>query len=66
MSQLDPSRPDLTARLYLGDGAYVGMSQWGDVDLWTTDGIRVTNRIVLEGPVLHALVDWIRTNTSIE
>lgn len=66
-AQLKPDRPDLkAAKEYIGDGVYAGLSPYGDVDLWTTDGVSVTNRIVLEPSVLHALVDWIRRHTTIE
>lgn len=41
---------------YLGDGVYVGVDdQTGDLVLTTEDGIRVTNRVVLEAQVYYAL-----------
>lgn len=58
--QLKPDRPDLSNRLYLGDGAYVGTTPFGEVELWTTNGIKVTNRVVLEQPVLHSFIEWVR------
>lgn len=43
---------------YLGDGVYVAIEH-GELLLTTEDGIRVTNRIVLEGPVYAALVAYV-------
>lgn len=65
LAHLSPDRPDLKSKEYLGDGAYVGM-RGVDVDLWTTDGVRVTNQIVLEPSVLRVFIDWIRQSTLIE
>jgi len=42
----------MSKKLYLGDGVYVEYN--GDVILTTEDGIRVTNRIVLEPGVMEA------------
>ncbi len=43
---------------YLGDGAYVDYDGYALV-LTTEDGIRATNRIVLEPEVYHALVAYV-------
>ncbi len=49
-----------TQKEYLGDGVYAE-SIYGDTLLLTTeDGIRTTNRIVLEPEVLAALEDYLR------
>lgn len=45
-------------RTYLGDGVYVGHDGYGLV-LTTEDGIRETNRIVLEPDVYRALVAYV-------
>ena len=47
------------AAAYLGDGAYAVRLAWG-VELYTTNGVAVTNRVVLEPPVLAAFLDWLR------
>jgi hypothetical protein len=44
---------------YLGDGVYVEHDGFAFV-LTTEDGIRVTNRIVLEPEVYTALAKWAR------
>lgn len=44
---------------YLGDGVYAESTQFGDVVLTTENGIAVTNRIVLESPVLQALYGFV-------
>jgi hypothetical protein len=46
-------------KVYLGDGVYVDLdSGTGDIVLTTSDGIRDTNRIVLEAETLHAFDLW--------
>ena len=44
-------------KVYLGDGVYADHDGFGMV-LTTEDGIRVTNRIVLEPQVFGALMEW--------
>ncbi len=44
---------------YIGDGAYVYMESWGDVVLYTSDGIRETARVCLEPEVLQAFKRWL-------
>ena len=57
---MDPQGTGLENRLYLGDGAYVGISQQNAVVLWTTDGLRVTNVVVLEWEAFEKLLSWAR------
>lgn len=45
------------ARVYLGDGVYVEIEN-GSYVLTTSNGIRVTNRIVLEPEVLSAFLSY--------
>lgn len=45
---------------YLGDGAYVYADEFGAVVLYTSDGVRETNRVVLERDVLAAFSQWMR------
>lgn len=42
---------------------YVETTDWGDVVLTTEDGIRVTNRIVLEPSVLQNLKEYLEAQT---
>ena len=44
---------------YLGDAVYADLDQWGCLILTTEDGIRATNRIVLEPEVLLALEEYV-------
>lgn len=44
---------------YLGDGVYAEVTEYGDLVLTTSDGIRDTNRIVLEPEVLAALLRYV-------
>ena len=46
------------AKTYLGDAVYAEIDVWGRLVLTTEDGIRATNRIVLEGQVWRALVAY--------
>lgn len=46
-------------KMYLGDGVYAELDGL-DVVLTTEDGIRATNRIVLEPEVLDALNRWLQ------
>jgi len=50
---------DLTDKVYLGDGVYVGVGQGGYyVWLYTDNGISITNEIALEPTVLYAFDQW--------
>jgi hypothetical protein len=51
---------------YLGDAVYAEITADGDVVLTTEDGIRATNRIVLEPEVLAAFATFVDTNTAEE
>lgn len=44
---------------HLGDGAYVRINEFGEVELITSDGTRATNIIVLEREVLEAFERWL-------
>lgn len=59
--ELQPDRPKLLHRLYLGDGVYVGLGRWGHVHLWTTDGVEVTNNVVLGRHELESLMRWLES-----
>jgi len=48
--------PQLERKEYLGDGAYVGWQTWGDMVIFTTDGVTVTNEICLEPNCWDALL----------
>ncbi len=50
--------PDGERKFYVGDGCYAHIEH-GDVVLETTDGIRTTNRIVLEPSVWRTLERWV-------
>lgn len=42
-------------KVYLGDGVYATVDDYGVVTLTTENGIETTNRIVLEPEVMRAL-----------
>lgn len=44
---------------YLGGGAYVESDDWSEIVLTTEDGLRVSNRIVLDGIAVEALERYI-------
>lgn len=44
---------------YLGDGVYAQL-QGQDLILYTSNGVQVTNTIVLEPTVLHALLKFLK------
>lgn len=44
---------------YLGDGAYVKLTEFGDVVLYTTDGINQTNVVYLEPQCLEVFKLWL-------
>lgn len=46
-------------KIYLGDAVYAEVDELGDLVLTTEDGIRATNRIVLEPSVLLALQEYV-------
>lgn len=48
-------------KTYLGDAVYAEADEFGDLVLTTEDGIRATNRIVLEPAVLGALLRYVDT-----
>ncbi len=48
-------------KTYLGDGVYLELDEFGDLVLTTSDGIRETNRIVLDAYVYENLTTWVST-----
>ncbi len=44
---------------YIGDAVYAELNDYGDIVLTTEDGIRVTNRIVLEPQVMKGFIDFL-------
>jgi hypothetical protein len=44
---------------YLGDGAYVYMEAWGDVVLYTSNGITETNTVALGPAEMAAFKNWV-------
>lgn len=44
---------------YLGDSVYIEIDDFGDVILTTENGLRETNRIVLEPEVLQNLLKYL-------
>ena len=44
---------------YLGDGVYIQLDERDCVVLTTEDGVAVTNRIVLEGEVFTAAMNYV-------
>lgn len=45
---------------YLGDGVYADLDEFGSIVMTTEEGIRTTNRIVLDGEVLSMLIAWMQ------
>lgn len=43
---------------YLGDGAYVYVSEFGEVVLYTSNGYRETNTVVLDQTCMAAFDRW--------
>jgi len=50
------------SKRYLGDGVYAQIEDYGDLILTTEDGVRVTNRIVLEPAVLLSLLKFVKAS----
>ena len=50
------------SKRYLGDGVYAQIEDYGDLILTTEDGVRVTNRIVLEPAVLLSLLKFFKAS----
>lgn len=44
---------------YIGDAVYVEWSPSGELVMTTEDGIRATNTIILEPPVLKQLLEYV-------
>ena len=47
-------------KAYIGDAVYVEDDSWGGVILTTSDGIKDSNRIVLEPDVIKAFEEYIK------
>ena len=45
---------------YLGDGAYAYLAEYGDIILYTSNGITETNRVVLGPYEMQAFSEWIK------
>lgn len=50
---------------YLGDGVYIEHKDY-DLVLTTSNGLVDTNTIVLDGEVLHALVEYLKREELID
>ncbi len=44
---------------YLGDAVYIRVREYGDIELYTSDGYEKTNIIVLDDMVLSSLRRWL-------
>lgn len=51
--------PQPDTKEYLGDGVYVDLDEWGAIILTTENGLKITNRIVLEPIVCQALKEYV-------
>ncbi len=49
-----------TEPTYLGVGAYAKRSEFGDILIYTSDGINVTNEIILEPSVVRNLLAFLK------
>ena len=49
---------------YLGDGVYASVDELGRFALMTENGIRTTNRIILEPEVLEEFMDYVERERS--
>jgi hypothetical protein len=47
---------------YLGDGAYVFIDDWGSIQIITSNGLSITNRVVLEREHFEALIHYVKIN----
>ena len=47
-------------KVYLGDAVYAEADDFGGIVLTTEDGIRATNRIVLEDDVIESFLDYVQ------
>lgn len=45
---------------YLGDGAYVRISQLGEIVIYTTNGLHVTNSVYLESPAIDEFIKFLK------
>lgn len=49
----------LRSKEYLGDGVYAGKDRFGDVVIYTSNGIEVRNEIYFERDTLRALIGYL-------
>lgn len=56
--------PDETAA-YLGDGAYVRIDVAGQIILFTSNGLDITNEVALDPIVLQAFLDYLNRHNYI-
>lgn len=56
--------PDETAA-YLGDGAYVHIDVAGQIILFTSNGLDITNEVALDPIVLQAFLDYLNRHNYI-
>lgn len=47
---------------YLGDGAYVKLSDYGELVIYTSNGIKMTNSVVLGWREVDILLEFIKLN----
>lgn len=47
-------------QIYLGDGAFAKVDDYGDVVVYTSDGLSITNSVVLERRILEVFVEWLK------
>ncbi len=58
MSSLTPNAKGRYFEDYLGDGAYIYLSPYNSVVIYTSDGYSETNTVVLEPACMRAFDRW--------
>jgi len=53
-------------RTYLGDAVYADIAHLDGIELFTSDGLRRTNTIILEARVIEALIQFLTRNEYIK
>lgn len=51
-------------KIYLGDGAYAELNEYNEVEITTEDGIRTTNKVVLDVWMMRILFKWFEGVTA--
>ena len=54
-----PGHPKGSHHTYLGDGAYVCLSEYREVIVYSSNGLNVLERVLLERTALDVLTHWI-------